>query len=76
MLLRAALNVAHHYPVQVVQGDLRTDLLALVTRMPEDATRVAFYLFFFIKTRNRAFVVFTAYVLAGLVAGVLLGRIG
>jgi uncharacterized membrane protein len=38
--------------------------------------RVAFCLVFFIKTRNGAFVVFTAYVLAGLVAGVLLGRIG
>jgi uncharacterized membrane protein len=39
-------------------------------------TRVAFCLLFFIKTRNKAFVVFTAYVLAGLAAGVLLGRVG
>ena len=42
-LLRAALKVAHHYPVQVVQGDLGTDLPALVARMPEDATRVVFH---------------------------------
>ncbi|MBV8054714.1 MAG: DUF2332 family protein [Deltaproteobacteria bacterium] len=38
----AALKVAHHYPGQVIQGDLRTDLCALVARMPEDATRVVF----------------------------------
>jgi hypothetical protein len=42
-LLRAALEVVHHYPVQVVQGDLRTELAALVARMPEDATRVVFH---------------------------------
>jgi hypothetical protein len=42
-LLRAALKVAHNYPIQVVQGDLRTDLPALIARMPEDATRVVFH---------------------------------
>jgi hypothetical protein len=42
-LMRAALKVAHHYPVQVVQGDLRTDLPALVAQMPQDATRVVFH---------------------------------
>jgi uncharacterized membrane protein len=47
--------------------------LMILTLVP--LARVAFCLLFFIKTRNRAFVVFTAYVLAGLVAGVLLGRI-
>jgi uncharacterized membrane protein len=48
--------------------------LMILTLVP--LARVAFCLLFFIKTRNRAFVLFTAYVLAGLVAGVLLGRIG
>jgi hypothetical protein len=42
-LLRAALEVAHHSPLQVIQGDLRTDLRALVARMPADATRVVFH---------------------------------
>jgi len=48
--------------------------LMILTLVP--LARVAFCLLFFIKIRNRAFVVFTAYVLAGLVAGALLGRIG
>jgi uncharacterized membrane protein len=48
--------------------------LMILTLVP--LARVAFCLLFFIKTRNRAFVAFTAYVLAGLMAGVLLGRIG
>jgi uncharacterized membrane protein len=48
--------------------------LMLLTLVP--LARVAFCLLFFIKTRNQAFVIFTAYVLAGLVAGVLLGRVG
>jgi uncharacterized membrane protein len=47
--------------------------LMILTLVP--LARVAFCLLFFMKIRNRAFVVFTAYVLAGLVAGVLLGRI-
>jgi hypothetical protein len=42
-LLREALKVVHHHPVQVVQGDLRTDLPKLVARMPQDATRVVFH---------------------------------
>jgi hypothetical protein len=42
-LLRAALKVAYDYPLQVVQGDLRTDLRALVAQMPECATRVIFH---------------------------------
>jgi hypothetical protein len=42
-LLRAALKVAQHYTFQIVQGDLRTDLPALVAQMPEDATRVVFH---------------------------------
>ena len=42
-LVRAALKVAHQYPLQVIQGDLRTDLRALVARMPVEATRVVFH---------------------------------
>jgi hypothetical protein len=42
-LLRAALRVARHRPLQVVQGDLRSDLGALVAQMPADATRVVFH---------------------------------
>jgi hypothetical protein len=42
-LLRAALQVALHYPLQVIQGDLRTDLRALIARMPADATRVVYH---------------------------------
>jgi uncharacterized membrane protein len=38
--------------------------------------RVAFCLLLFLKERDYAYVGFTAYVLAGLVTGVLLGKIG
>jgi uncharacterized membrane protein len=38
--------------------------------------RVAFCFLLFIKERDLPYVGFTAYVLAGLIAGVLLGRIG
>lgn len=48
--------------------------LMILTLVP--LARVAFCLMFFIKTRNMAFVLFTAYVLTGLVLGVMLGRIG
>ena len=48
--------------------------LMILTLVP--LARVAFCLMFFIKTRNIAFVLFTAYVLAGLILGVMLGRIG
>jgi hypothetical protein len=42
-LLRAALEVARHDPPQVLQGDLRTDLRALIARAPTDATLVVFH---------------------------------
>lgn len=42
-LLHAALEVARLDPPRVFQGDLRTDLLALVAEMPEDTTRVIFH---------------------------------
>ncbi|HKD66246.1 MAG TPA: DUF1634 domain-containing protein [Candidatus Binataceae bacterium] len=48
--------------------------LMILTLVP--LARVAFCLMFFIKSRNKAFVIFTAYVLAGLAVGVMLGRIG
>jgi len=38
--------------------------------------RVAFCFLLFIRERDYAYVAFTAYVLAGLVVGVMLGRIG
>ncbi|SRR5579884_653611 len=59
------------------QGNPRSIMtvgLMILTLVP--LARVAFCLLFFIKTRNKAFVVFTAYVLAGLVLGVMLGRVG
>jgi uncharacterized membrane protein len=58
-------------------GDPRSIMtvgLMILTLVP--LARVAFCLMFFIKDRNWAFVVFTAYVLTGLVVGVMLGRIG
>jgi uncharacterized membrane protein len=58
-------------------GDPRSIMtvgLMILTLVP--LARVAFCLMFFIKTGNKAFVVFTAYVLAGLAVGVMLGRIG
>ena len=58
-------------------GDPRSIMtvgLMILTLVP--LARVAFCLMFFIKTRNWAFVVFTAYVLTGLAVGVILGRIG
>jgi len=48
--------------------------LMILTLVP--LARVAFCLMFFVKDRNWAFVVFTAYVLTGLAVGVMLGRIG
>ena len=62
---------------RVSNGDPRaitTIGLMILTLVP--LARVAFCWLFFIKRRNWAFVFFTAYVLAGLVAGVILGRMG
>jgi uncharacterized membrane protein len=63
--------------VRALQGNPRSIMtlgLMILTLVP--LARVAFSLIFFIKTRNVAFVLFTAYVLAGLIIGVMLGRIG
>jgi uncharacterized membrane protein len=48
--------------------------LMILTLVP--LARVAFCLIFFIKDRNIPYVIFTAYVLAGLILGVMLGRVG
>jgi len=42
-LLRAALEVARLDPPRVIEGDLRTDIRALVAEMPEGTTRVIFH---------------------------------
>jgi uncharacterized membrane protein len=63
--------------IRARQGNPRSIMtlgLMILTLVP--LARVIFSLLFFIKTRNKPFVIFTAYVLAGLVVGVLLGRIG
>ena len=60
-----------------LNGDPRSIMtvgLLILTLVP--LARVAFSWFFFIQRRNWAFVFFTAYVLAGLAAGAMLGRIG
>jgi uncharacterized membrane protein len=59
------------------QGDphsIMTIGLILLTLVP--LGRVAFTFFLFLKERDHIFVLATAYVLAGLIAGVMLGRIG
>jgi uncharacterized membrane protein len=48
--------------------------LFILTLVP--LARVAFCFLLFLRERDYAYVAFTAYVLAGLLAGVLLGRIG
>jgi uncharacterized membrane protein len=48
--------------------------LMVLTLVP--LARVAFCFLFFLKERDYTYVAFTAYVLIGLVAGVVLGRVG
>ena len=48
--------------------------LFVLTRVP--LARVAFCFLFFIKERGYTYVAFTAYVLAGLIVGVLVGGVG
>jgi len=48
--------------------------LMVLTLVP--LVRVAFCFLLFLKERSGIFAAFTAYVLAGLIAGILLGRIG
>lgn len=54
--------------------DVLTLGLMLLTLVP--LVRVAFCFLLFLKTRDWPFVLFTAYVLTGLVFGTVLGRIG
>ncbi len=59
------------------QGNPRSIMtigLMILTLVP--LARVAFCLIFFIKDGNKPYIFFTAYVLAGLLLGVLLGRVG
>jgi len=63
--------------IRACGGDPRSIMtvgLMILTLVP--LARVAFCWLFFIQRRNWAFVLFTAYVLAGLAAGVMLGRMG
>ncbi len=48
--------------------------LMVLTLVP--LVRVSFCLLLFLRQRNREFVIFTSYVLAGLAIGVILGKIG
>jgi uncharacterized membrane protein len=66
-----------HLVMRALQGNPRSIMtlgLMILTLVP--LARVAFCILFFIKTRNKYFIFFTAYVLVGLIMGVLLGRIG
>jgi uncharacterized membrane protein len=63
--------------IRALHGNPRSIMtvgLMILTLVP--LARVAFCWMFFIKRRNWAFVVFTAYVLIGLAVGVMLGRTG
>jgi uncharacterized membrane protein len=58
-------------------GDPRAIMtLGLVVLTLVPIARVAFTFVLFLKERDAVFVMATAYVLAGLIAGILLGRIG
>ncbi|HXR25875.1 MAG TPA: DUF1634 domain-containing protein [Candidatus Binataceae bacterium] len=58
-------------------GDPRTIMtLGLVVLTLVPIARVAFTFVLFVKERDAVFAAATAYVLAGLIAGILLGRIG
>ena len=63
--------------VRATHGDPRSIMtvgLMILTLVP--LARVIFCLMFFIRDGNKPFIFFTAYVLAGLAVGVMLGRIG
>ena len=62
-------GIAHGNPHAII-----TLGLVVLTLVP--IVRVAFTLVLFVKERDAVFVAATAYVLAALIAGVLLGRIG
>jgi uncharacterized membrane protein len=63
--------------VTALAGDPRSIMtlgLMVLTLVP--LARVAFCFLLFVKERDGIYVAFTAYVLIGLVAGVILGRVG
>jgi uncharacterized membrane protein len=63
--------------VTALAGDPRSIMtlgLMVLTLVP--LVRVAFCFLLFVKERDGIYVAFTAYVLIGLVAGVILGRVG
>ena len=62
-------GIAHGNPHAII-----TLGLVVLTLVP--IVRVAFTFVLFVKERDTVFVAATAYVLAGLIAGILLGRIG
>jgi uncharacterized membrane protein len=73
----AGFATIHSLIAAAVVGDgsaIATLGLFVLTLVP--LARVAFCFILFLKQRSIIFATFTAYVLAGLVAGVLLGRIG
>ncbi len=60
-----------------VQGDPRDIMtLGLVALTLVPLVRVAFTFVLFVREGDRAFIVATAYVLTGLIAGIVLGRVG
>jgi uncharacterized membrane protein len=75
-----AVHARQHWSVQwrdAVHGDphaIMTFGLVILTLVP--LGRVAFTFFLFLKERDPVFIAATAYVLAGLIVGVMLGRIG
>ena len=74
------LHVALHWKALttgIAHGDPHAIItLGLVVLTLVPIVRVAFTFVLFVKARDRVFVAATAYVLAGLITGILLGRIG
>jgi uncharacterized membrane protein len=73
----AGFAAMHSFIAAAAVGDgsaIATLGLFVLTLVP--LARVAFCFILFLKQKSMVFAVFTAYVLAGLVAGILLGRIG
>lgn len=64
-------------PASALRGDPHAVLtLGLVALTLVPLARVGFCFLLFLKERDELYVIFTAYVLLGLFAGVVLGRIG
>ncbi len=62
---------------QALKGDPHSIMtLGLIALTLVPLARVAFCFLLFVRERDGKFVVFTAYVLVGLIVGVMLGRVG